>query len=90
MNNMKKLIFSEDLVGLVISGQGMIVTPASAEPVPEDHERVSHLRISRSSNVLTNDFHRSFFKVISENQVPFFLFEGCYSSTNMSDMSFVL
>ncbi len=65
------MIFSGDFVGLAIAGRGMIVTPPTTEPVPEDHERISHLRVSKNTNILENDFHRIFFKVVSENQVHF-------------------
>ena len=66
---MNKLVLSGDLVGFSVGSGGIISTTGLSEPLPEAHERVSHLRVSKTDDIMASDFSRSMFRIISDNQV---------------------
>ena len=69
MSVSNKLVLSGDVVGFSIRNAGMLSASSIEEPPPEDHERVSQLRVSNTSDVMANDFTRCMFKIVSDNQV---------------------
>lgn len=73
---MNKLVLSGDLVGFSVGNGGIISTAGLSEPLPEDHERVSHLRVSKTHDIMASDFGRSMFRIMSDNQVLLQMYTG--------------
>jgi hypothetical protein len=63
----KTIIRVKDLVELYVDSVGFIATPSADEPLPEESEAVSHLRlIQRKDNQYNSDFVRCLFRIETE------------------------
>ena len=58
------VLVSGDIIGFQIDTLGLLCTPSQNEPIPEQEEQVSHLRISTThKKAATADYRRCMFKI---------------------------
>eukprot|EP01033_Poteriospumella_lacustris_P004402 gene4403-gene4883 len=60
------IIRSKDLVQFWVDSSGWMGTSSQDEPLPESSERVSHLRLLRSTSESLGDFSRCTFRIETE------------------------
>jgi hypothetical protein len=62
------VLVSGDIIGFQVDGLGLLCTPSFAEPIPENEERVSHLRISTvHKRPTTADYRRCMFSIENDS-----------------------
>lgn len=70
----KSIIRSKDLIQLWVDTVGWMGTPSQEEPLPESSEKISHLRLLKSTVDITGDYSRCTFRIEAEySQVFLFL-----------------
>ncbi len=62
----KSIIRSKDLVQFWVDAEGWMGTASHEEPIPESSERISHLRLLKSTNDDFGDFSRCTFRIEAE------------------------
>lgn len=62
------VLLSGDIIGFQVDGLGLLCTPSFNEPIPEQEERVSHLRISTTQKrPTTADYRRCMFLIENDS-----------------------